>query len=332
MSVLTYRTGTGGAAGSQAMANYLQKETLAPEPGSMAAYYLGEAPPVARTTIELYAERVNAGDLAYTEALDLLMETETAKPGFDYDTYDALEERIGTELADAAIRAEFFEVTHEAGGTVAELRAGLSPSMAARLGIQDPGRPLTTEGIANLLNGRRMDGEAIEGRTERSGNKSVAEVFGLTGEDGPPQGAALANILAGKRADGAVSPLPESVVEGARKRFLAIYGVSGREPAAAELANMTAGRLATGGHLNPTDWQRGVNATRERVTYIDLTFSPDKSLSIAWALAPTEAERALLLSAFRTSVAKTMAYIEQQHAWARRGRAGQDGVARGEFA
>ena len=40
----TWRVGHGGAAGAQAMGEYLTTETLAPEPATAAAYYLGDVP------------------------------------------------------------------------------------------------------------------------------------------------------------------------------------------------------------------------------------------------------------------------------------------------
>ena len=49
------------------------------------------------------------------------------------------------------------------GATVALLRRDISAALAARLGIAAPARPLTQDQIANLLNARRLDGNAIEG-------------------------------------------------------------------------------------------------------------------------------------------------------------------------
>ena len=49
-----------------------------------------------------------------------------------------------------------------------------------------------------------------------------------------------------------------------------------------------------------------------RIGYIDLTFSAPKSLSIAWAFAPTKAERAMLHQAHRDAIDSVMAAIEQE--------------------
>ena len=222
-----------------------------------------------------------------------------------------------------------------AGGTVAELRPDLSPELAARLGIADAGRPLTEAGIANLLNATRLDGGAIVGRKKHSATRSCAEIFGLDPKQ-PPSAAAIGNVLAGKRADGGRpqtahgKPLPAAIVEGARKRFKAALGVPGhREATADEIAHLDNGRMANGRLIDRADYRRQIHATRPPVGFVDLTFSADKSLSVAWALAPTAAERAALLDIHRHAVADAMAYAETQLGFARQGQGGRDGVERG---
>ena len=224
-----------------------------------------------------------------------------------------------------------------AGGTVAELRPDLSPALAARLGIADPGRPLTQAGIANLLNGTRLDGSAIVGRKKHSATRSVAEIFGLDPKQ-PASAEAIRNVLAGKRADGGVpqtaagKALPTPIVEGARKRFKASLGVPAhREATADEFAHLENGRLANGRLIDMADYRRQIHATRPPVGFVDMTFSADKSLSVAWALAPTAAERASLLDIHRHAVADTMAYAEAQLGFARRGQGGGEGVETGEL-
>ena len=65
----------------------------------------------------------------------------------------------------------------------------------------------------------------------------------------------------------------------------------GLDPAApldlTAVANLLSGHRADGRPIPGKQLQAG-----ERVTFIDLCFSADKSVSTAWALAPTEAERA----------------------------------------
>ena len=203
-----------------------------------------------------------------------------------------------------------------AGGTVAELRPDLSPGLAARLGIANPDRPLTQTGIANLLNALRLDGTAIDGRKKHTATRSVAEVFGLDPKQ-PPSPEAITSVLAGKRADGGMPQtaagkvLPEEIIEGARRRFKAALGVpSHREATADEIEHLENSHLANGRLIDMADYRRQIHATRPPVGFVDLTFSADKSLSVAWALAPTEAERATLLDIHRRAVADTMTYAE----------------------
>ena len=120
------------------------------------------------------------------------------------------------------------EAKQDHGGTAAELRRDISPALATRLGITDPRQPLTQDGIANLLNARRLDGEAIAGRKKHSATRSVAEIFALDPKE-PPSAEAIRNVLAGKRADGGTpqtafgKALPTKTVEGARKRFGVVH-------------------------------------------------------------------------------------------------------------
>ena len=222
-----------------------------------------------------------------------------------------------------------------AGGTVAELRPDISPALAARLGIADPGRPLTQAGIANLLNATRVDGSAITGRKKHSATRSVAEMFALDPKQ-PASAETIRNVFAGKCADGGVpqtsagKALPAAIVDGARKRFKAALGLPvHREATAEEIAHLENGRMATGRLIDMADYRRQIHATRPPVGFVDMTFSADKSLSVAWALAPTEAERTALLEIHRHAVADTMAYAETHLGFARQGQGGGDGVEPG---
>src|SRR6185503_5411706 len=98
--MLTYRVCHGGAAGATAMSNYLHMETLAPEPGEAAAYYLGRIPPLPETLVEKLGREVNEGGVAYTEALDMLLHAEVAVGGPAFDV-DAARERVRVGLTDA---------------------------------------------------------------------------------------------------------------------------------------------------------------------------------------------------------------------------------------
>lgn len=99
----------------------------------------------------------------------------------------------------------------------------------------------------------------------------------------------------------------------------------GLDPAApldlATVAHLLAGHRADGRPIPGKQVQSG-----ERVTFIDLCFSADKSVSIAWALAPTEAERAIIALAHREAVEATMAgAVAPLIGRARRGKAGRGG-------
>jgi len=88
-----------------------------------------------------------------------------------------------------------------------------------------------------------------------------------------------------------------------------------------ELANVLAGRRADGAEL--PGHQRGVTSyqagegdgqDRARISYMDLTFSAPKSVSLAWAFAETDAERNSILQAHRDARDATLRYIEGRSA------------------
>ena len=239
------------------------------------------------------------------------LKTEQTRAAEYYTGAEARDERAADFWHDAVREGHL-----AAGGTVAELRPDLSPAFAARLGIANPDHPLTQAGIANLLNATRVDGRAIAGRKQHSATRSVAEIFALDPKQ-PASAEAIPNVLAGRRADGGMpqtvagKALPAAIVEGARKRYKAALGVpSHREATAEEIAHLENGRLANGRLIDMADYRRQIHATRPPVGFVDMTFSADKSLSVAWALAPTEAERSALVDIHRHAVAATMAYAE----------------------
>jgi hypothetical protein len=204
--MMTYRVGASASpAGGAAMAEYLLAGTLRPEQEHAASYYSGEVAPLA----EGLAEGLD-GRAGGSEALEELARVELA-----------------IEPGDRATRAQRFAAD---GITSAVLRPDISPALVDRLGIADPGQPLTRAGIAHLLNGRRLDGGEIDGKEVHKPAQSVAEVFGLDPKQ-PASAAAIRNVLAGKRADGGMpqtsagKALPAQIVEGARKRFKAVLGV-----------------------------------------------------------------------------------------------------------
>jgi hypothetical protein len=65
------------------------------------------------------------------------------------------------------------------------------------------------------------------------------------------------------------------------------------------------------------------------IGFVDLCFSADKSVALAWAFAPTEAERNAIAQAHRDAVERAMAYIAREIGQARKGRGGQFGAEPG---
>ena len=337
--MMTYRVGASASpAAGAAMATYLLTETLKPEHEALARYYAGETPPLPASLVEELARGLNQGDTGYAEALDELVRAELAliSPGQTIDTAE-VKARLEEELTAATMRDDLAREIAAQGGTVAELRPDMSPALAERLGITDPGRLLSATGIAHLLNGRRLDGGEIAGKKAQKAMISVAEIFGLDPRV-PVSGEGMRNVLAGKRANGDVPKaangraLEQKVVEGAGKRFRAIMGVPAhREATPDEVVHLVAGRTATGGMVDANDYRRLIHATRPRVGFVDLTFSADKSLSVAWALAPTEVERAALLDIHRNAVADAMAHVEHRIGFTTKGASGREGVEPGKL-
>lgn len=96
----------------------------------------------------------------------------------------------------------------------------------------------------------------------------------------------------------------------------------------ATVANLLAGRRADGRPIPGKQLQDGT-----RVTFIDLCFSADKSVSIAWALALTPEEAAVIALAVQEAVQATVVYgVVPQIGRARKGKAGRGGSEAGEIA
>ncbi len=107
----------------------------------------------------------------------------------------------------------------------------------------------------------------------------------------------------------------------------------------AELANLLSGRRADGAELpghqrGVTSYQAGEEGgqDRARISYMDLTFSAPKSVSLAWAFAETDAERNSILQAHRDARDATLRYIEREVGKAGFGHGRQGGEERGHLA
>ncbi|MBI0539082.1 toprim domain-containing protein [Roseomonas sp. KE2513] len=98
-------------------------------------------------------------------------------------------------------------------------------------------------------------------------------------------------------------------------------------PTVEQVSQILAGRRADGGDLATNE-----AATTRSVSYIDLCFSAPKSVSLAWAFAPTEAERATILQAHRDAVDASLRYVARDIGQVRRGKAGSGGTEAGHIA
>jgi hypothetical protein len=211
-------------------------------------------------------------------------------------------------------------------GTRPEPRRDMDPRLAALLGV-DLTRPTTREEIANLLAGQRTDGEPIPGKQYQKATLPLAEIFGLDPQrvPGPEE---LAQLLEGKRADG--TALDREAAAAALVRFRKLLGAeNGKALNEAERAHILAGRTAKGEDITSIEWRRILTTARAPVGYVDFTFSADKSVSLAWAFAPTEAERNAIAQAHRDAVHKAMLLVAETIGQARRGQGGRNGAERG---
>jgi hypothetical protein len=155
------------------MGEYLTTETLTPEPGTAAAYYLGDVPARRRGFIDHLGQQIAAGEISHAEALDALIMAEVRNP----KGIEGFAERIADELSRATSQAAVTDKRADRVGAIARVREDLSGAVTNRLGIGHV--PLSQEALTHLLSGRRADGGEIEGKTKRSPGRSVAEVFGL---------------------------------------------------------------------------------------------------------------------------------------------------------
>ena len=71
---------------------------------------------------------------------------------------------------------------------------------------------------------------------------------------------------------------------------------------------------------------------KDRISYVDFTFSAPKSVSVAMALAPTDAERHMIVGAHRDAWMAGMAHLESIVGHARKGDGGSKGSIPGQLA
>jgi hypothetical protein len=88
-----------------------------------------------------------------------------------------------------------------------------------------------------------------------------------------------------------------------------VLGLDSRgPPTRTELVNLLAGYRTDGAKL-PGVRRYTRYHNRASIAYLDFTFSADKSVSLAWAFAATEAERAIIARAHRDAVHAAMAHV-----------------------
>ena len=114
----------------------------------------------------------------------------------------------------------------------------------------------------------------------------------------------------------------------------AIAAALGLDPARTatheEVVNLLQGSRADGAAIAGKQQQRP-GAGRDRITYVDFTFSAPKSVSVAMALAPTDAERHMIVGAHRDAWMAAMAHLEGIVAHARKGKGGSKGRMPGQL-
>jgi len=364
--VLTYRTGAAGApAAARFMSEHLLQQTLSPEMAAMAEYYeQGVSPPtLADAAASRYGRFTSGGTLLAADALDELVRVEVERLA---DSGVGLADGAGDERDELVLRAlaafaaaglvgreealdslarlsekgsardnegHLAEAIVEAAtlpdrsSATATPRRDMNPQLVRRLGI-DPHRGLKPDEVACLLNGQRADGGAIDGRVQRASSLPLAQIFGLDAEQVPTR-EQLEQMLAGRKANG--DALSAEVAERAVRRLLAGLGVREKTPTPEQRAHILAGRDAEGRELSARQYRTLLEAAKMRIGYIDLTFSAPKSLSIAWAFAPTKAEQAMLHQAHRDAIDCVMAAIEQEIGRASVGDAAKRGYEAGSI-
>jgi hypothetical protein len=250
-----------------------------------------------------------AGMIKRDEAMSALRRTQ--RPD---DIEESASIRLDVATEHARTRPDYSSAT-------ATPRRDMNPQLARRLGI-DTTRTLTAGEVAHLLNGQRADGGDINGKQKQAATESLGSIFGMDAS-AKPTPAEIGNVLAGRRVDG--TPLPPETSQRAVRRFQAVLGARNSELSPEQRDNILAGRTATGGELSTRQFHERMDTSRSRIGYVDLTFSAPKSVSVAWALAPTQAERAMIHQAHHDAIASVMQDIEAQIGRARKGKAGQGG-------
>lgn len=346
------------------MSEHLMQQTLSPEMAVMAEYYQqGLSPPTpAEAAAGRYANEAAGGRLPNGEMLDELVTREadriaegsgdaagktvpraelelTAQGAFvaaglvERDEAVASLRRLGHAGPDEDLGARLERAVDQArsapdySSATATPRQEMNPALAERLGI-DTSKALTSGEIANLLNGQRADGQDIEGKQKQASTEGIGTVFGMD-ESRLPTRAELEHVLAGRKVDG--TELPHEEAQRAVRRFQTVLGAKQADLTPDQREDILSGKTAAGTELMTAQYHERMDTSRSRIGYVDLTFSAPKSVSVAWAFAPTEAERGMIHQAHRDAIGSVMQDVEAQIGRARKGKAGQDGADQGSI-
>lgn len=360
--MLTYRTGAAGApSAARLMGEHLLQQTLSPEMAAMAEYYeQGVRPPTpADAVASRYARLAVNGVIPDGDALDEAVKAEADRLGdnayrddgggaLDWDVLvlralaafvaaemvsrdEALASggRLRAEIAVPRLDAETerARTARDYSSAIATPRRDMNPALAKRLGI-DPHRGLRPGEVAFLLNGQRADGGAIEGRAAQTASLPMSQIFGLDPGRRPTR-AELEHVLAGRTGKG--EELPEREAKRALRRLTLAFGGKSRKLSDEERENILSGKAAGGQELSDREYRIILETSKSRNGYIDLTFSAPKSISIAWAFAPTSAERAIIHQAHRDAIDSVMLAIEKEIGRASMGRSARLGYEAGSI-
>lgn len=353
--MLTYRTGSAGApSAAKNMAEHLYQQTLPPEMAVMADYYeQGVTVPTLAETVLCRYGKGGEGAWRLSGPLDDLAKAEMIRLSDSQSGTGTITDEIAVRAVSAFHAAGLIErgeaqdclerfgvISSEQdmdraieaaqsvpdhSSAVATPRRDMSPALAQRLGI-DTGRGLKPDEVAHLLNGQRADGQAIAGKQVQAATLPLTQIYGLDGRKKPTRDQ-LSLMLDGKTVSG--EELPDKVKKNAVKRLLTALGSINGEVSVDQLENILAGKLADGKDLSDRVYMDLLETSKSRIGYIDLTFSAPKSLSVAWAFAPTNAERAILHQAHIDAVESVMQTIEETIGRARKGKGGKDGYEPG---
>jgi hypothetical protein len=342
------------------MREHLLQQTLSPEMAAMAEYYeQGVRPPTpADAAASRYGHLAVNGILPEREVLDERIKaeadrlgesnlaSETAPLDWDVLVLHALASfaaaglasrdevlncatRIKADIEPERLDAEIERASRERDYTSATAapRRDMNPALAKRLGI-DPHRGLKPAEVSYLLNGQRADGRSIEGRAQQTASLPLAQVFGLDPGRRATR-AELENVLEGRKGNG--EALPEQDAKRAVRRFQLAFGVKSKSLTPEEREHILSGRTADGRELSDRQYRAALETSKSRIGYIDLTFSAPKSVSIAWAFAPTAAERAIIHQAHKDAIDSVMLAIEKEIGRASKGRSARFGYEAGSI-